>query len=389
MATRRVNGEGSKPFQRAGRKGWYAQVWITDPATGKSERKLVSGPTKTELAKRVRTLRDDAEHGRMPAADRRLTLKEYAEVWVRDHLPARDVTPATRRLYERTIKNHIVPSIGRLQLGKVREADVERMDVDLRAKKCGDSTRRLAYNVLRMIFETAIRDRRVSVNPVAVVSRPTETPTAQPYYNAKEIARLELAVAGERILEHLVPVLAWTGMRIGEALALRWADLDLDAQAPHLWVRGTLALDEKDRAYRQPYPKGKRPRPLPLMPAAVRALRAARTAQAKEQLRAGEAWEKLDLVFSTALGGMIDARNLRRRYTPLVKQAGLSGSFHALRRSTATMLTAANVPLNVVATILGHSSTAVTQQRYTVVDTSIVSQAMAELESYWGEAVAR
>lgn len=389
MPTRRVNGEGQKPFQRPGRRGWYTKVWITDPRTGVSERKTLSAPTKTKLAERIRTLRDEVEHGRMPASNRKITVREYADVWATDHLPARRIVPATRSLYVRTIKNHIVPSVGDLQLSKLRAADVERMDVDLRKKKCGDSTRRLAYNVLKMIFDTAVRDKLVPVNPVTDVDRPTEIVRPQPYYSAKQIAKLQATVEGERILEYLVPLLAWTAMRIGEALALRWSDLDLDAEAPCLWVRGTLTLDEHDRLYRQPYTKGKDPRPLPLMPAAVKALKAQRKVQAEEQLRAGEAWVAMDLVFATELGGMIDPRNLRRRYTPLVKRAGLTGSFHSLRRSTATMLTAAGAPLNVVATILGHSSTTVTQQRYAVVNTETMTQAMVELESYWKEAVGR
>jgi integrase len=122
---------------------------------------------------------------------------------------------------------------------------------------------------------------------------------------------------------------------------------------------------------------------VPLVPPAVDALKAAKAAQAADRLAVGEAWVDNGLVFADALGGLLDDRNLRRRYAPLVKAAGLGGSFHALRRSAATQLTAAGVPLGIVAEILGHSSTAITQAHYTVIDTRMMAAALGQLEQHW------
>lgn len=382
--SRRINGEGSKPYQRPGRTGWYTQIRVRDARTGQSRRVTVSAPTKTKLAQRVRETIAAADRGEHASGrSRGMTVAAYVDVWCSDHLPARDVTAGTRRLYRHAARNYLATgTLGGLLLSKVRTSDLERVDVELRRAGKSASTRRLAYNVARMMFDTAVRDRLIPVNPVAAMPRPADAPRPHAHYSVEQARTLLAAVEGHRVLEHLVPLMLWTGMRPGEALAVRWDDVDLDAGL--LRVAATLAVDEAGRVYRQEWPKGKRARVVPLVPPAVAALRGARAAQSAERLAVGAAWSDLGLVFSDPLGRLLDDRNVRRGYARVVAAAGLTGSFHALRRSTATLLTGVGVPLGIVAQILGHSSTAVTQAHYTIVDVDMMRTALASLETSFG-----
>jgi integrase len=194
-----------------------------------------------------------------------------------------------------------------------------------------------------------------------------------------QLRDLFAAVKDQRVLDHLVPLMVWTGMRPGEALALHWEDVDLKAGL--VMVRATVAVDEDGRVYRQGFPKGKKPRLVPLVAPAVASLKAVRKAQAAERLEAGQLWADPRLVFTDQLGRLIDDRDLRKRYAPLIKSLGLSGSLQALRRSTATALTAEDVPLGVVSQILGHSSTAITEAHYTIINVAMMQQGLARFQA--------
>ena len=106
-------------------------------------------------------------------------------------------------------------------------------------------------------------------------------------------------------------------------------------------------------------------RVVPLVPEAVRALKAQRKAQAAEQLRAGTAWTSTGYVFTTEIGTPVDPRNALRWFYVIRDKAKLeSGSWHTLRHSCASVLLTSGVPMPIVSAILGHSSISITVDTY-------------------------
>lgn len=157
-------------------------------------------------------------------------------------------------------------------------------------------------------------------------------------------------------------LIASTGLRRGEALALRWNAVDLDAgmlrvAATINRIGGRLVITE---------PKTERSRRVvPLSPAMVDLLRRHRTAQMRERVRAVNQWQDSGLVFTTELGGPVDPRNLLRVIEAAAKQAKLSGvGVHTLRHSAASMLLESGVHIKTAADLLGHSSVAITGDLY-------------------------
>ncbi len=154
-----------------------------------------------------------------------------------------------------------------------------------------------------------------------------------------------------------------TGLRRGEALALRWDEVDLLRQE----ARVTGSLVRVDGVLRVSDTKTVRSRRVvSLSPAVVALLKAHKAAQAEERLRAGNLWEETGYVFATEFGMPADPRNLLRAVRIARTKAGLPDSIgvHTLRHTYATTALLNGVPLHVVSRNLGHSSIAITADIY-------------------------
>lgn len=158
-------------------------------------------------------------------------------------------------------------------------------------------------------------------------------------------------------------MIAATGLRRGEALALRWSDIDLDNAT--LRVAGTLSRVGAELVITEPKTARSR-RMIPLSPAIVSMLKAHRARQATERLRAGRQWiGDRDLVFTTKPGGPVDPRDLFQAIRMAAARAGIEGvGVHTLRHSAAVAWLEAGVHIKAVADLLGHSSIAITGDIY-------------------------
>ncbi len=164
-------------------------------------------------------------------------------------------------MYATLTRNHIANSaLGGMPLGKATPRAVEGWLVELRARGLAESTVRIAYDILFAIFETAVRDGALGRNPVAAVKRPRVTRHEASYLTPDQV-RAVLSAAGAPVTRRFSTLLVNTGLRRGEALALQWSDVDLEAGT--LRVRGTLArVDGRLEVTEPKTAKSRRPCPL-------------------------------------------------------------------------------------------------------------------------------
>ncbi len=157
-------------------------------------------------------------------------------------------------------------------------------------------------------------------------------------------------------------LLATTGMRRGEALALRWSDVDVENG--RLSVQRTLTYVGTKATFSEP--KTPRSRRLISLPAeAVSALKAHRVDQAGERLQIGVGYAGLDLVFASVDGSALKPATVSRTFLRIARAAGLPRlTLHGMRHSWATLALLEGIPTKVVSEILGHSSTRVTEDVY-------------------------
>ena len=206
-----------------------------------------------------------------------------------------------------------------------------------------------------------MRDGLIARNPAAVVKRPGVARWEAKHASASGVTALLLAAQGLRYRPVLV-LIAATGLRRGEALALRWSDVDLDNAV--LTVRGTLGRVGGRLVITEPKTERSR-RTVPLTPPLVSMQRAQRKQQAAERLHAGNQWRDSGLVFATEFGTPVEPRNILRTIELAAKKAGLEGIVvHTLRHSAAVAWLESGVHIKAVADLLGHSSIAITGDIY-------------------------
>jgi integrase len=194
-----------------------------------------------------------------------------------------------------------------------------------------------------------------------MVKRPTVPTGKLRTLQPKQVRALLVAARGHRFHPFLVLV-ATTGLRRGEALALRWSDVDLKART--VKVERSLTRAGGELTFGEPKTSRGR-RVVSITPGVVRILRDHRRQQSADRLALGAAWTDLDLVFASEAGTPLEPRNVSRWYSKLAKSKGVEDrGMHALRHTVATMMLDADIPVRTVADQLGHADVAMTLNVY-------------------------
>ena len=289
--------------------------------------------------------------------------------WRVSALAASSRAQTTKETYATLSKKHLEPApFGAVTLDRLKASDIDRLILALRAKKLSDSTIRQTYTILRQALGDAKRDGLLARNVAESVKRPSVSTHEARFLSPAEVAGLLRAAEGSRY-HPLLAFIAGTGVRKGEALATRWADIDLEAAIYR--VPGTKT--EKSR------------RTLPLSPALVKLLKAHRKRQSAERLKAANIWEDHGLVFTTETGTAVGGRNVLRALYTAADHAGLSGvCVHTLRHSAATAWLENGVNLKAVSTLLGHADISITADTYGQQSDETAQGAMATLSRVLG-----
>jgi integrase len=353
---KRGNGEGTV-YQRA--DGRWEGAAVVPVAGGGRARRRVYGRTRQETSAKLTALLRQAEQGiAAPVAGQ--TVAGYLAGWLAD-TAKRHLRPRTYETYELLSRRHIVPLVGAKRLDRLTAADIRRL---LNAKSdegLSASTVRQLHAVLRVALQQAVRDDLLPRNVAQLVQVPVACPDPVQPLDLDDARQLLETARGGRLYA-LWAVAIGVGLRRGEALALRWSDVDLDG--------GTLRVEQSvqrvDGKLRFAPPKTARSRrTIPLPSVCVAALRAHWAAQNAERLGAGLAWHDFGLVFTTSIGTPIEPRNLNRSFDALCARAGIRRlRVHDLRHTCASLLLAQGVAPRVVMEILGHSQIAVTMNIY-------------------------
>jgi integrase len=217
----------------------------------------------------------------------------------------------------------------------------------------------------------------VSRNDATLVSPPRVQQTEIEPFTPVQAKQFLAAIKGNR-LEALYSVAVALGLRRGEALGLRWQDVDLDAGT--LTVRVTLQRVSGKLQLVEPKTSRSR-RTITLPQITIKALRTHKTRQLEERLAAGEQWLETGMIFTSTIGTPLEPRNLNRQFTKLLEQLGLPHMrFHDLRHTCASLLLAQGVHPRVVMETLGHSRISETMDRYSHVIPALQQDAADRLD---------
>jgi integrase len=295
---------------------------------------------------------------------RKITVAEYWPTF----LGAKPRRPRTLERYDTLARRHVLPTFGHRVMSSVDADDVGRWLVDMTEAGVGDATRAAAFRLLRSIFRGALIARRVTWNPTTGIATPAMGREEMRFLDADDVGRL--AEATPERYRALIYLLAYGGLRIGEAAALRREDLDL----LHGRVRVEQALgvvgarvevgDVKTKSSRRSVAI---PRFLAdMLDEHVKAFPSSSVEVTFRTTPTTTETRTMQLAFTSPTGQPVRPNNWRRRvFYPAAAAAGVGPlRVHDLRHSCVALLVAQGAhPLEIKAR-LGHSSIQTTLDTY-------------------------
>ena len=156
------------------------------------------------------------------------TLAEFAKTWWNNYVIARPLARHTQLAYASMLDVHIIPSIGDLRLPDVTAETIWQLKAEMAKNAVGDAATRKTLVVLQSMLQRAVEWKRIDSNPAKLVKKPSQTRTRaiRPLAPTDvEKIRKALLDDGNDLNATLIAVLAYAGLRPGEALGLRWHDI--------------------------------------------------------------------------------------------------------------------------------------------------------------------
>ena len=288
------------------------------------------------------------------------TLEAFLRSWLETSVKPR-VRPLTYAGYKVNVEKHLIPTLGKIRLDQLTPEHVQSMINSRIAGGFSTKTTAYVHQVLRTALSLAVRWEMVSRNVAKLVDKPRiERKPINPL-TPDEARRFLHAIRGHR-LEALFSVALALGLRQGEALGLKWEDVD--------FATGTLRISSQlqrvDGHLTLVPPKTAMSRRTLVMPRLiVESLREHEKRQLSEKLWAGTNWKETGLVFTNRTGGPTQARRVIEQFHRALDETGMRRiRFHDLRHSCATLLLVQGVSPRVVMEVLGHSEIALTMNAY-------------------------
>jgi integrase len=372
---RRGSGEGTIAF-RPRENRWYARLSLGYEG-GRRRRKVFYGSTEAEVRAKLLDARHDQSRG-LPVTPKGQTVAQFLDGWVKHRA---NVRPRSYEIHEAVVRLHLVPELGKLRLEKLTPQHVQTLlDRKLKSRLSAQSVVCIRQ-VLRTALSEAVKFNLVARNVAALVSPPQIPHREIKPLDATEARAILDAARGTRF-EAAYAIALNLGLRRGEILGLRWADIDFDRNT----LRVAQALRRVDGKLQATETKtGRSRRTLSLPAGVVAALRTRRAHQSQERLLAGTQWQDSELIFTTGRGTPLDPHYLLWDFQRVLKRAGVPHvRFHDLRHSAASLLLAQGVPLRTIMEILGHASITITAGLYAHISAPMMRDAADKMDALLG-----
>jgi integrase len=299
--------------------------------------------------------------GKTPTAPTKRTFADAAEAWLASK---RKLRPWTRMSYRDALDRILIPRFGTMRLTAITPEHIAMLIRELEGKGLSSSTIENYLLPLGGTMALAAKDQLIPVNPCSLLTsddRPQRSERRQDHvWSDDEIAAL---IDASKYLAHqpesrydyspLIRTALFTGLRLGELLGLQWQDIDLHEGVVHVrrqWTRtNEYAPPKTEAALRR----------IPLSDEMARFLR-------DFKMRSRHSGDEARPVFASRNGKPLQHRNVTRRgFEPAAEHAGIEGvSFHSMRHAFASRMIHRGISSLVLARLMGHESSAITERRY-------------------------
>ena len=348
MPKRRNNNEGSICKRGDGR---YVGQYYANLSNGTRKRQAVYGKTYAEAYEKMQEELSKANRG-IPVVRDGKTVNDYAKYWLNEIAP-NQIKPSTLNSYECLMRNHILPCIGKKKLISLHQTDVEEMLKAATRKGCSARLRQQMRSALSSALREAVRLDLVQQNIVHKVATPKYVRKEREIWNFEQVQQFIAEL--DRTKCQYAPVLkllVTCGLRRGEALGVRWCDVD--------FIKNTISIKQQvtqinGKIHISSLKTESSCRELPMTPYIKEVLSGVKRTN-----------NEFNLVFVSSVNTPIAPRNLYRTFKAILKNLGLPNiTIHDQRHLMATYLKDLGVNVKDAQMILGHANISTTLQHYT------------------------
>lgn len=366
---------------------WHGRVTVGLRDDGKPDRRHVMGKNKAEIIAKVRELEKARETASVRKTGERWRVSDWLTHWLHTIAVPPRVTVNTHDGYRIDVEKHLIPGVGAHWLERLEPEHLERLYITMQDTGLSAGTAHHVHRTARNALNEAVRRGHLTRNPAILAKAPALSEEEVEPYEVPEVQRLLAAAAQRRNSARWAVALA-LGLRQGEALGLKWDDVDL--------AKGTFRI--RRSRIRPKYehgcggdcgrPAGSCPKRRNIRPVTgdvkskagrrtvglpaplVALLRKHRAEQDAERARARQLWHDEGWVFATRTGGPLNHNTDYHEWKRLLKTAGLrEARLHDARHTAATVLLILRQPERTVMSLMGWSSTDMAKRYQHVTDT--------------------
>ncbi len=387
MASRSPN-QASTIYQ--GKDGyWHGRVTVGFKDDGTLDRRHTMSKDRAVVTRKVREMEKGRSAGAIAQAGQRWTVASWLRHWL-DVIAAPNLRSSSAAAYRTAIEKHLIPGLGKQKLDRLQPEHLERLYRKMIDNGAKPATAHQVHRTMRTAMGEAVRRGHVARNVAQLAKPPRIQPEPVEPLTLEEVQQL-LAVAEKEPNGARWAIALALGLRQGEALGLRWSDIDFDRGL--LYVSGSRPRPVYEHgcnrsgkpvcgktpgrcpdrhqvnADRGPTKSiaGRRAVGLPNQLAQV--LKGHREQQEADRLHAANLWQAGDWVFCGPTGKPINPNTDYHRWKALLEKAGVRDvRLHDARHTAATVLLVLGVPERTVMGIMGWSSTAMAARYQHVTD---------------------
>lgn len=352
-----------------GKDRWWAVIYQGRNANGKPRYRWhkIDG-SKPHAERELRRLLYEIDTG-VYIEPTKMTLGQYLDRWLLDHAEL-GLAGTTYDRYVSIVRSHLTPKLGHHILTKLQPTHISSFYAEAQRSgridgKGGLSGRTVLqmHRLLHKALKDAMKLGLIARNPVDAVDAPRFERIEMPVLTPDEIVLLMKAAENSPYYAAVLLAIG-AGLRRGEALGLRWSDVDLDEGLAT--VQRSLEQTTKGIGFKSP--KSRRPRRIVLPQSVVDGLRRHRADQEGHRLLYGPSYHDGDLICALPNGEAVKpdtfSRSFREFMDTEVKDVKRI-RYHDLRHTHASILGSKGIHPKVVSERLGHSSINITLDLYT------------------------
>ena len=378
------NAQGGGTIRQRANGLWEARYTVgRDPSTGKRIQRSIYGTTQKEVWQKLAQITATIDKGTYQTPNK-ITVGAWMEEWLTTFCENK-VKPLTLQSYRASIRNHILPAIGAIEVQAVKGTHIQRLYNSMTQAGLSGKTVKNTSAIMHKAFSVALKQGIIAANPCDAAELPkAERKEIRPL--ADDEIPLFLSAIDSSPMRNAYALCLFAGLREGECLGLSWEQVDFE--------KGRITISQQLQKVRAegrgeyqitPSTKSGKPRTIEPPPIAFEYLRAERVKQLENRLRAGPAWNNPDdLVFTDEAGSHYAIHTFYKRFKAIAASIGRPDARpHDLRHTAATVAIASGADIKSVQDLLGHATASFTLNVYAHTSEQMMKDTAARMQSYY------